>query len=45
MGKDQDEADGDERTERGSTLCHDLRGNAQSMPERLVDNAKIRVLL
>jgi len=34
MGEDQDEADGDERTERGLTLRHDLRGKARSMPER-----------
>jgi hypothetical protein len=34
MGADQDDADGYERTERGSTLCHDARGKAHIMPER-----------
>jgi len=34
MGKDQDEADAYEYTERGSTLCHDASGNAHSVPER-----------
>ncbi len=33
--EDQDDAEGDESTEHGSTLCHDTRGNAQSMPERV----------
>jgi len=33
MGKDQDDPDGDERTKRGSALCHDARGIAYSMPE------------
>jgi hypothetical protein len=45
MGKYQNDADGDECTERCSTLCHEACGNAQSMPERPVDNAKIRMLL
>ena len=34
MGEDQDGADGNERTERGLTLRHDLRGKARSVPER-----------
>jgi len=34
MGEDQDDAEGDESTEHGSTLCHDALGNAHSMPER-----------
>jgi hypothetical protein len=35
MGKDQDEAYGDEYAERGLALHHDLREKARSMPEWL----------
>ena len=45
MGKDQDEADGDEYTERGLTLHHDLRGTHSPCQSGLIDNVKIRVLL
>jgi|CXWL01.1.fsa_nt_gi hypothetical protein len=34
MGKDQDAANDEKGTERSSTLSHDARENAQSMPER-----------
>ena len=45
MGKDQDAANNEKCTERGSTLSHDARGIAQIMPESsLIDNGKSRML-
>jgi hypothetical protein len=44
VGKNQDDADGDESTEHGLTLCHASNVKAHSVPE-LIDNAKSRMLL
>jgi hypothetical protein len=45
MGEEQDATNGDESSERGSTLGHDVRGKAHTMPSGLIDNAKSRMLL
>ena len=45
VGKNQDNADGDESTEYGLTLCHVSNVKAHSVPELLIDNVKSRMLL
>jgi hypothetical protein len=45
MGEDQDEADGDEYSERGSTLRHEACGRHTPCQSSLIDNGKSRMVL
>lgn len=44
MGPYQNNAEGYEQAEYGSTLCHDVCGNHTPCQISLVDNTKIRML-